>query len=83
MTAVTKNVQIIKINETVEKYNNTYNWTMKTKPADVKLGTYTDYGVQHNDKDPKLKVSDWKFAIIHRGWIKTSYRTVSPIFISS
>ena len=60
MTAVTKNVQIIKINETVEKYNNTYNWTMKTKPADIKLGTYTDYGVQHNDKDPKLKVSNWK-----------------------
>ena len=31
---------------------------MKTKPADIKLGTYTDNGVQHNDKDPKLKVSN-------------------------
>ena len=24
---------------------------MKTKPGDVKSGTYTDYGIEHNDKD--------------------------------
>ena len=26
--------------------------------ADVKLGMYIEYGIKHNDKDPKFKVSD-------------------------
>ena len=26
------------------------------KPIDVKSGTYIEYGVDHNDKDPKFKV---------------------------
>ena len=28
------------------------------KPVDVKSGTYINCGVEHNIKDPKLKVSD-------------------------
>ena len=28
------------------------------KPADVQLETYVEYGVEHNDKDPKLKVGN-------------------------
>ena len=28
------------------------------KPADVKVATYTDYGVAHNKKDPKFKVGN-------------------------
>ena len=28
------------------------------KPAYVKPNTYIDYGVTHNDKNPKFKVSD-------------------------
>ena len=28
------------------------------KPAVVQPGTYTDYGVENNDKDPKFKADD-------------------------
>ena len=28
------------------------------KPADVKVDTYIDYGVDHNEKDPKFKVGN-------------------------
>ena len=28
------------------------------KPADDKVDTYIDYGVDHNKKDPKLKLGD-------------------------
>ena len=28
------------------------------KPADVKSGTYIVYDVEHNGKDPKLKIGD-------------------------
>ena len=29
------------------------------KPADVKPSAFIDYGVEHNDKDPKFKVLDY------------------------
>ena len=32
--------------------------TFKMKTADVQLGTYTEYGVGNNNKDPKLNVGD-------------------------
>ena len=44
MAAVSKNVYI------KEKEN----WI----PVNVKSGTYTDFGVDDNDKDPKFKVGD-------------------------
>ena len=28
------------------------------KPADVKSGTYVEYGIEHNDVDPKFKVQN-------------------------
>ena len=27
--------------------------------ADVQPGTYIDYGVEYNKKDPRFRVSDW------------------------
>ena len=35
-----------------------YYGTIKMKPANVKPGMYFEYVVQHNSKDPKLKVGD-------------------------
>ena len=58
MTAVSKNVYIDKWDEIVDKYSNTYHVTIRMKPVDIKLGTYTDCGVEHNDKDPKFKFGD-------------------------
>ena len=40
MTSISKNVYIDKLNDIADKYNNTYNNTIKMKPIDVKDNTY-------------------------------------------
>ena len=42
MVSISKNVHIDKLDDIVNKYNNTYHSTMKVKPADVKSNTYID-----------------------------------------
>ena len=44
MTSISKNVYIDKLDETLNKYNNTYHNTIKMKPVDVKNNTYIDFG---------------------------------------
>ena len=68
MTSVSKNVYIVKLDDIVNKYNNTYHRIIKMKPVDVKDNTYIDSLELHsmelhsnkevNDKDPKFKVGD-------------------------
>ena len=55
MTAISKNVNIDKLDDIVKKYNNTYHATIKIKPAD---NTYIDFEKEVNDKNPKFKVGD-------------------------
>ena len=55
MTSIPKNVYIDNI---VGKYNDTYDRTIKMKPADVKDNTYIDFKKKVNEKDPKFKVGD-------------------------
>ena len=31
---------------------------MKMKPVDAKFSTYSDFGIENSDKDPKLKARD-------------------------
>ena len=42
MNSISRNVHIDKLDDIVNKYNNTYHSTMKMKPADVKSNTYID-----------------------------------------
>ena len=54
---------IDKLDDIVNKYNNTYHRTTKMKPADVKDNTYIESielnsNKEVNDKDPKFKVGD-------------------------
>ena len=42
MTSVSKNVYIDKLDDIINKYNNTYHATIKMKPAGVKPSTYSD-----------------------------------------
>ena len=42
MTAVLQNVYIDKLDDIVNKYNNTYHRTIKMKPIDVKDNTYIE-----------------------------------------
>ena len=63
MTSISKNLYIHKLDDIVNKYNNTYHRTIKKEPADVKDNTYIDSMELHsnkeiNDKDPKFKVGD-------------------------
>ena len=58
MTPISKNVYINILDDTVNKYNNTYHITIKMKPVDVKQSTYIDSIKEINDKDPKLKISN-------------------------
>ena len=39
MTSVSKNIYIDKLDDVVNKYNNTYQSTIKMKPVDVKWNT--------------------------------------------
>ena len=54
MTSASKNVSIDKLDDTANKYNNTYHRTNKTKPADVKSVIYIDSSKETNNKDPKF-----------------------------
>ena len=58
MTSISKNVYIDKLDDIVDEYNNTKHRTIKIKPTDVKDNTYTDFGKEVNDNDPKFKVGD-------------------------
>ena len=40
MTSISKSVYIDKLDDIVNKYNNTYHSTIKTKPVDVKKCVY-------------------------------------------
>ena len=53
-----KNVYIDKLDDTVNKYSNTYHRATKVKPVDVKSNTYINSGKEVNNKDPKFKVGD-------------------------
>ena len=58
MTSISKNVYIDKLDDIVNKYNNTYHSTIKMKPIDVKLNTYIDSSKEINNKEPKFKIGD-------------------------
>ena len=42
MTSVSKNVYFDKLNDIVNKCNDTYHGTIKMKPVDIKLNTYIE-----------------------------------------
>ena len=43
MTSISKNVYTDELNYMTNKYDNTYQRTMKMKPFDLKSSTYTDF----------------------------------------
>ena len=58
MTSISKNVYIDKLDDIVNKYNDTYHITIKMKPVDVKAKTYINSSKEINHKDPKFKIGD-------------------------
>ena len=55
MSSMSKNVYTDKLDDIVNKYNNTYHSTFKMKPVDVKSNTYINSSKEINDKNPKFK----------------------------
>ena len=53
-----KNVYIDKLDHIVNKFNNTYHSTVKTKSADVKPSKYIESSKEVNYQDPKFKICD-------------------------
>ena len=58
MTSISKNVYTDKLGDTVNKYNNTYNNTIKMKPVDLKSSTYIGSSEEINNKDSAFKIGD-------------------------
>ena len=57
MTSVSKNKYNDKLDDIVNKYNNTYHSTIKMKPVDENQ-TYIDTSKAIKDKNPKIKIGD-------------------------
>ena len=56
MTSISKNLYIDKLDEIVNKYNNTYHRTIRMKPVDVKPRIYIYFNKENNERSPKFKV---------------------------
>ena len=55
MTSISKNVYIDKLDDIVNKSNNTYS-TIKMKPVDIKSSTYFDSSKENMEKTLNLKL---------------------------
>ena len=66
-----------KLDDIVNKYNNTYHSTNKMKPSDVKSNTYINSSKEVNDKNPKFKIGDnvriskYKKKVFAKGYVPT------------
>ena len=60
LTSVSKNVHIDKLDNIVNKYNNTQNSATKVKPFNVKSKQVINSSKEINDKDPKFKTGNKK-----------------------
>ena len=56
MISISKNVYNDKLDDIVNRYNNTRRSTIKMKPVGVKSSTYIDSSKEINNKDPKSKI---------------------------
>ena len=58
MISISKSVYIYKLDDIVNEYNNTYYTTNKMKRIHLKSSTYFDFGVENDNKDPKVKFDE-------------------------
>ena len=58
MTSISKNLCIDKLDYLVNKHNNAYNSTIKTKLVDVIPNTYIESSKKINNQYPKFKIGD-------------------------
>ena len=56
LTLISKNINIDRLDDIVNKYSNTYQNTIKIKPADAKSSTYINSSKEINDENRKPKI---------------------------
>ena len=54
--SILKNIYNDKLDDLVNKHNNTYNSTIKVKPVDIKPNTDINSSKEITDKDPTFKI---------------------------
>ena len=69
MTSISKNVYNDKLDDIVNKYNNTYHRTIKMKLVDARSNTYIDSSKQINDEDSKFKIGDIIWISKYNYWL--------------
>ena len=58
MTAISKKVYFVVLDDIVNKYNNTVHRTIKMKPIEVRDDSHAEYNEDSNKRNPKFKVSN-------------------------
>ena len=58
MTSITKNVYINKLDDIVNKYNNTYHRIITMKIVNVNPNMYINFNKENNKEGSKFKVGD-------------------------
>ena len=58
LTSISIHVHIFKLDDVVNKHNNTYHGTIKMEPVDVKSNTYIESNKEVNNNDLKFKIGD-------------------------
>ena len=73
MTWISKNLYIDKLDDVVNKCNNTYHSAIKTKPVDLKSITYIGSSKDINNKDLKFKIGDTVRISRHKNTFEKGY----------
>ena len=84
MFSITKNVFIDKLDDIVNKYNNTYHRTIKMKDVDVNPSIHIDFDKENDKECPKFKtgahVRILKYKnIFAKGYVPNSFEEVFVI----
>lgn len=58
MTAILQNMCIEKLDNIVNKNNNTYHRTIKMKSINLQKSTNTDFNIESNDEDLTFEAND-------------------------
>ena len=59
MTLILKNAYIDRLDETINKYRNTYHRAIKMKPVYVNPSMYIDFNKENNMEGPKFEVGNY------------------------
>ena len=73
MTSISENLYIDKLDDIVNKYNNTYHRNIIMKPADIKPSIYIEFNKENNKEGPKFKVDDNLRILKYKNIFATGY----------